>query len=63
MRGRVTYTYLILYKMFETSQEVMASMLNFVEVFKRRRITYYPGENVLLASFLGFAKVWAWRMP
>ena len=41
-RGGVTYTYLILCEMFEMSREVKASMIAFIECFKRRGIANYP---------------------
>ena len=57
-RGGVTYTYLILCEMFKMSREVKASMIAFIEFFKRRGIANYPGENVLVASneLLGVCK-------
>ena len=57
-RGGVTYTYLILCEMFKMSREVKASMIAFIEFFKRRDIANYPGENVLVASneLLGVCK-------
>ena len=44
--------------MFEMSRKVKASMLDFIQFFKRRDIAHYPGENVLVApnELLGVCK-------
>ena len=49
-KGGVTCTYLILCEMFQMNREVKASMLYFIEFFKRKGIAHYPGENVLMAA-------------
>ena len=48
--GGGIYLYLTLMEMFQMLREVMDAMLNFFALFKRKGISRYQGENVLLAS-------------
>ncbi len=49
-RGGAVYLYLTLMEMFQMSREVKDAMLFFLSLFKRKGISRYVGENVLLAS-------------
>ena len=57
-RGGVVYLYLTLMEMFQMSREVKDAMLFFLSLFKRKGVSRYVGENVLLASeeILGVCK-------
>ena len=44
-RCGMTYTYLILCKMFHMSRKVKASMLSFIEFFKRKGMIHYPRKT------------------
>jgi hypothetical protein len=57
-RGEVMYLYLTLCEMFQMSREVKEAMLNFLDLFKRKGIARYTGENVLEAveEVLGVCK-------
>lgn len=49
-RGGVTYLFYTLTEMFSMSREVKEAMIVFLDLFKRKGIARYSGENVLVAS-------------
>ena len=49
-RGGIMYLYFTLCEMFQMSREVKDAMLNFLDLFKRKGVARYTGENVLLVS-------------
>eukprot|EP00956_Cyclotella_meneghiniana_P032410 scaffold89146_cov64-Cyclotella_meneghiniana.AAC.1 len=57
-RGGVTYLYYSLTEMFVMSREVTEAMKYFIELFKKKGVARYTGENVLQISeeLLGVAK-------
>jgi hypothetical protein len=57
-KGRVTYLFLTLCKMFQMSREVKEAMYKFLDIFKQNRVTRYTGKNLLVVSkeILGVCK-------
>ena len=48
--GGITYLYLTLCEMFQMSREVEEAMFTFLDIFKKKGIARYQGENVMLAA-------------
>lgn len=49
-RGGVTYLWYCLDEMFTMSREVRQAMLDFIDLFKRRGVSRYTGENILVVE-------------
>ena len=49
-RGGVTYLYYTLCEMFHMSREVKDAMVKFLDLFKRRGVARYTGENVMVVQ-------------